>query len=492
MGMKKTRVWVRILCLALAALMILGVIVSAVMGASAEEYGDRYLLDMYYHEDSQAFEVSQKLIYRNRTGGDISSVRFHVYENAYRRYATAPFVNDELTDAYPEGFAPGGVDFVSVTVNEESAEWGVYGEGEELLRVECPLKAGESCEIGFHYYVLLPVCRGRCGAGALDVRLAYFYPVAAVWDPLDGDFEMEPLNPLGDSLYSETAEYKVTLDVPATYRVAATGKTVGEEKLENNRKRLTVEAEANQFALTMSRRYSEYAGERATVCAVDAAGARTALETAESALSWLEDMFGPCPHVNIAQSDLMDAGVSYPGLIGIRSDLFGRKRELQWEVVRQAAHQYFSGLVGSNPADNPFLDDGVCEYVALLYFESRGGYSEYIDRLNERCLSALQITLPGALTVDAGTYLFDSREDYDAVIRARGCAVLHEMRSLMGEEGLLAGLRLYVQRFSGKNATLADFAQALDDATGRRWDELLVGHMRSIGEYANQEMKWYE
>ena len=78
------------------------------------------------------------------------------------------------------------------------------------------------------------------------------------------------------------------------------------------------------------------------------------------------------------------------------------------------------------------------------------------------------------------------------MIRARGCAVLHEMRTLMGADALLTGLQLYVQRFSGQNAALADFPQALNDATGKRWDELLIGQMHSIGDYARQEMERYE
>ena len=491
--MKKTRVWVRILCLALAALMILGVVVSAVMGAYAEEDRDQYRLDMYYHQDSQAFEVSQVLTYRNRTGQSLSCVRFHLYENAFRRNATAPFVSDELTDAYPEGFAPGGVDFVSVTVDGEKADWGVYGPGETYLRVDAQMEPGEEREFRFDFYVLLPTSRGRCGAGGLDVRLCQFYPVAAVWDDDLHDFALQPASPLGKSLYSGAADYRVTVDVPASCIVAATGELTAEETLPGYRKRVTFEAEAREFALAMSRRYSVISAGDATVYTANAPGASDALNALDSAMAWFARWLGPCPAVRLAESDILDDGISFPGLILIRSGLLASGgRELEWEIVRQAAQQYFSCLVGPDPAHNPFLCDSLSEYAALLYFEDAHGHQDYLDRLNERCLPALQITLPGALTVDGSVYLFDSRQDYDAVIRERGCAVLHEMRSLMGREELMDGIRLYVERFSGKNAALSDFVAALDDATGKRWDELLVGQMRTIGEYARQDMTRYE
>lgn len=508
MNSKKQKKLMRIVALVLVGLMVFGLVVSTVIELSGlfdgpayhdheHDHGEvsaAYDLNMYYHESSQAVEVSQRLTYTNETEQTLSCVQFHLYENAYRRLTTAPFFDADLADAYPEGFAPGGVDFVSVSVDGRQAHWGVYGEGEEFLRVECDLAPGETCEFGFDYYVLLPVTRGRSGVSGLDVRLGYFYPVAAVYDPLTGDFELETLYPQGDSLYSECARYDVTINVPETYEVAGTGEKQ-EQPLEGRRKQVSFHADsARDFALVMSRRYRVYGDEQVQVYAVDGAGAKAALGYARGALAAYEEWFGACPQLDIVQADILADGYSYPGVILIREDLFAadKRDELEYEVVRQVAHQYFSGMVGSNPVDNPFLDDSICEYAALLYYERVYGEREYLERLNQLCLPALQITLPGALTVDAGLYLFQTETEYDAVIRARGCAVLHEMRTLMGADALLTGLQLYVQRFGGQNAALADFPQALNDATGKRWDELLIGQMHSIGDYARQEMERYE
>ena len=490
---KKKNTIIRILAFLLAALMVLGVVVSAVLGASAEEAEDEYGLSLYYHEDSQAFEVSQTLRYTNRTGHTLSCVRFHLYANAYRRATTAPFLDGEMDDAYPDGFVPGGLEFVSVRVDGQEAEWGVSGEGEEFLRVDCPMEPGDTRQFQFDYYALLPACRGRIGAGALDARLGCFYPVAAVWNEELGDFGTAPLYALGDSLFSQWAKYRVEIDVPAPYVVAAPGE-IAETPLEGNRKRVSIEVEARQFAMTMSRRYSVYTGGDAQVYAVDAPGARRALEAAKKVMAVYEAWLGPCPGARIAQADISARGLGYPGLILIRSDLFalGNRRELEWEIARQMARQYFAGLVGVDPVEQPFLNDSLSEYAALVYFESQGGYEEYLKRLNQVCLSALQTTLPGMLTVDAGLYAFQTEMEYDAVIRGRGCAVLHEMRQVMGEDKLRAGLARYVEMYREKTASLEDFALALEAATGRSWRELLVSLMRDIGQYAGQEIERYE
>ena len=489
---KKKSTIVRILALILAALMVLGVLVSAVIGAQAEEVSG-YSLRMYFHEDSQAFEVSQTLTYTNTTGHTLSCVRFHLFANQFRRLTTVPIPDADLSAAYPEGFAPGGVEFVSVQVNGSAANWGVSGDGEQLLRVSCSLKPGDSCVFRFDFYALLPTCRGRVGAGELDIRMAYFYPIAAVWSEEAGDFALTSQYALGESLLSEWASYDVEIDVPAPYIVAAPGE-ITEQPLPGNRKRVLIQAQCRQFAFTMSRRYSVRGQGDIQVYAADAPGSRRALNAAEKALSLLTQWLGPCPPVRVAQADITEESFCYPGLILIRSDLFSlsNRRELEWEIYRQIARQYFTCLVGIDPVSTPFLGDSLCEYAALLCFEAEGGREEYLSRLNELCLSALQTTLPGSLTVDAPLYAFQTPSEYDAVIRGRGCAVLHEMRSLMGEDSLLSGLSLYVSRFREKTAALSDFARALSDATGRSWDDLLISQMRDIGDYVHQDLDHYE
>src|SRR5690606_25451358 len=42
-------------------------------------------------------------------------------------------------------------------------------------------------------------------------------------------------------------------------------------------------------------------------------------------------------------------------------------------VAHEVAHQWWYGLVGINPHRDAFLDEGLAEYAAVLYFERRYG-----------------------------------------------------------------------------------------------------------------------
>ena len=146
---------------------------------------------------------------------------FCVYANALRRSDALPVESERLDDAFPAGYAPGGIDFMSVKVNGEKAQWGIQGSSELFLRVECALEPLESALFTFEYYLLLPVFSGEIGAGDLTWRLTGFYPAAAVWDEYNGDFSLNGCTAMGDPLYSESADYYVTLSLPETYALAA-------------------------------------------------------------------------------------------------------------------------------------------------------------------------------------------------------------------------------------------------------------------------------
>jgi hypothetical protein len=43
-----------------------------------------------------------------------------------------------------------------------------------------------------------------------------------------------------------------------------------------------------------------------------------------------------------------------------------------------------------------------------------------------------------------------------------------------------------------KNAGIADFARALEEASNRNWDDYLVLSLRGINEYAGSGIEWFE
>jgi hypothetical protein len=65
-----------------------------------------------------------------------------------------------MIDAYPDGFAAGGVELHSVDFNGAAADWGAQGTDEATLRVACDLAPGLKGTFRFEYELILPGALG--------------------------------------------------------------------------------------------------------------------------------------------------------------------------------------------------------------------------------------------------------------------------------------------------------------------------------------------
>ena len=209
-------------------------------------------------------------------------------------------------------------------------------------------------------------------------------------------------------------------------------------------------------------------------------------------MNWLEEKFGayPWPTLTLIETEYVYDGLSYPGVIQVSGGQTGSA--LAETVVDLCADQYFGSIVGSNRNEAPWLSEAVSSFVKLLYFEEKNGYNDFMQRLNDQVLPALSITVPGGVTVESAADQFSSRMEYELVIVDRGVAVLYEMRQVMGEEVFMQGLAEYVSRMRLDNATAGDFLSAMNDVSGRRWDEYLYGQMHNIDDYVGQGLEWFE
>lgn len=498
--MKARKDWraraVRWIALGLAVLMVAGVLVAALFSsAMAEEIGCD--LELTVLEDFDAVSVTQTVRYLNGTGQPLDQMIFQLAPNALRRESTAPYETETMIDAYPDGFAAGGVEIRSVQFNGEAADWGVQGTDEAVLRVACDLAPGASGAFQFQYELILPSALGPLGTGEVGWRLANFYPLPAVWD---GEFVVERVSPVGESLLADPMRYRATVNLPDTWQVAAPG-VVHSEPAGEARQNVTVEVEsARYFALAIGRRYVEVGRTSASGVAVrafatDRAAAGRAAAAAAKAVDAFSERFGAYPYeaLTVAQADLLD-GLGQSGLVLLPDEYFSyaQRGELEYQVALGAARQWFGNLVGSNPAEEPWLSESLSAYAALVYYDSVYGADRYVAELNARVTPSLRLTIPGGVTVDSEALAFGTVSDFRAVTRGRGAAVLHEIRAVLGEDALLSGMRLYATRNAGKVATRADFSAALSESAGRDADGLLTELLTEIDQYVGQALDWYE
>ena len=500
---QKKETIVRVIAIVLAVLLVGGVIVSALPAFAQEETPvNHYALDLSVDPDAQSILVREQLDYVNLTGRPIDYVMFHLYANTLRRQEAIPVESSEWNDAFPDGFAPGGVDFIRISADSKPAEWAVSGEYEQYLRVSCALEPGQTVRFEFEFYLLLPQTGLMLGVGDLGWRLANFYPVAAVYDASLEDFCLNPWSLPTDPLMSDTADYEAVIRLNERWTLASTGTQTASEPDENGLVTWTVSAPSSRdLSLAFSRKMNERSartesGVTVRAYASTAYTAQAMLDAAVSAMSVFTEWFGDYPggELELMETDYLRDGLSNPGLIQISKSLcaLNRRDELEKAVVTLCARQWFGGVVGCNPENEPWMNDALSAYAALLYDEQLEDYDAYLKRLNGQVLSSLQVTIPGGLTVDSNASRFNSLGEYDIVVIDRGCAVMHEVRALMGRDQFIASLRRYIDDNRFAIASVEQFVSALNAVTGERWDEYVVGEMHNISDYVNATLTWFE
>lgn len=488
----------RVLAIVIVVAMLVTFVISIVVSTARSETltRDRYSMDISLDQEGQALLITQRLSYTNTTGARLDRVLFAVYANQFRRETTVMY---ESAAALPSGYTPGGVEFTSVTVDGAEADWGVQGDGAYFMRVACDLEPGETAAFGFSYAVLLTENAGFLGVGTTDWRLSGFYPVLCLYE--NGAWQGN--TPVQHTRYTLTtpADYSVTVTLPDEYLLTATGAATREKNGDGTSK-WTVEAEnIREFSMSLGRAWRVYTGNTDSGVAVNVytnsrLGGPRALSAALDTITLYESWFGafPVDAVNIVDSDFALSRLTFYGEIWLSAALFDRanRDELTYQLRYALAEQYFGLAVYADPLADAWMSVSVCEYVTYLAVEETDGSDAFLKSLNGRVLDALQVTVPGDLTVTTDGVLF-TQVEFDTVVRDRGAAVLHELRDRIGREAFLSSLaRYYADNRDKRLVVETDLVSDIDEATGGDWEAFLTDTLFNIGDYADNYMDWYE
>ena len=499
---------IRAIAIILAVLLVGGVVFSALFSALAEEQTEvgasprnRIALSMEYLEDGQALHITQRLIYVNPSGRHLEGVVFYAAGNMFRRQSALMYDEGDLPSVFFDGYTPAGIDLRGVSVDGKPTDFGFQDENELYLRAACDLAPGQTCEFEFDYYLLLMRCGAFQGAGDTDVRLSAFCFVPGAWDERYGGFDLNKPLPYTRWLHCDAADYTAELTLPENWLLAGTGEIA---LLESGEGGCLWQVEAQgvrDFALSFGMRWRAFedtsaSGVRVRVLTNVRGTGRRALDAAVLAIDQCEEWFGAFPvrSFDIIQSDYPLGALGFPGTVWIPTDMMqsSNARNTAQAIRRCVARQYFGLSAYVEPSADAWMTDAVSEYVACLLLEEAEGRDRFLSWVNRDWVSALHQTVPGGLVVTSDAALFDSYS-YDIVVLKRGAVVLHELRLAMGREQFIEGLAgFWRMGRDGHTLTELEFVQAMDDATGRSWEDFLTDWLFNVGDYVQQDMDWFE
>lgn len=387
---------------------------------------------------------------------------------------------------YPSGFA-----LKSIAVDHAPIE--NFTLAGNQLQFELPERfpSNEPLQVLLRYDILLPVIPPPSemykpqpyGYTERQLNLVDWY---AFVPPLDDQHQWIVHAPpvFGESLVYPAADFNVQLEItgnPVPLVVAASSEAYRTE----NRYQFTLR-QARTFAVSVSPDYevleTEAAGIKIKAYAFPNSHVanQAVLGYAAQAAALYTELFGPLSYeqVSIVQADFLD-GMEFDGLYFVSKgfyDLYDGTVNgyLSLITVHEMAHQWWFGMVGSDQAREPWLDEGLATFAELQFLENY--FSDQVDWWWAYRVNFYQ---PVGY-IDLAIYDYPSYIAYRNATYLRSAQFLFKLREQVGVEVYTAGMQRYLQQERGKIANAETFLAMFSDAPGYPFNELRAEYFKKI------------
>jgi hypothetical protein len=413
-------------------------------------------LDYYGH----AASVSETVRYTNNTGQSLSTIVMSVEPNQW----PGCFSLSELSQD--------GTALSNYTLDNHRL----------TISLQQPLAAGATTTFSLGYSLDLPwkSAEGTFGYRGDQVNLTNWYPFIV---PFEGDWLLHDVSTYGEYLVYDAADFEVNIKVEDPGIVLAAS-APGETNGDSTRYRLEG---ARTFVISASDSYQvdETAVGPVKILAYHLPGHADA----NDAVIWMATQsvglyavkFAPYPYASltIVESDLQD-GQEFDGLVFLASKFYteynGSARSNLFSIgTHEIAHQWWFGLVGSDQASEPWLDEALSVYSERIFYEyNHPGYGDWWWNFRVNFFG------PSGY-VDQGVYGFSTFRGYVNAVYLNGANMMDELRTRIGDEAFFDFLEDYAQSYARGRATGEDFFAVLRRHTDRDVSDIVGSYLQ--GQY---------
>ncbi|HXF39392.1 MAG TPA: M1 family aminopeptidase [Blastocatellia bacterium] len=137
------------------------------------------------------------------------------------------------------------------------------------------------------------------------------------------------------------------------------------------------------------------------------------------------------------------------------------------DLAREVAYQWWGQAVGLKSFDDAWLSQGLAEYSAILYHESRESAAEFRETLSAIIELALAFEQESSIS-RAPVQLNDQSPAFRSVVIYKGAYVYHMLRTTIGDDKFFNLLKSYYSTYKGQNANIDDFENLADKASGQK------------------------
>jgi len=191
-----------------------------------------------------------------------------------------------------------------------------------------------------------------------------------------------------------------------------------------------------------------------------------------------ESQFGAYPYgsLSVVQADLND-GQEYDGLVFLATKFYNEydgsaRSNLVAIGVHEVAHQWWFGLVGSDQANEPWLDEALALYSEAIFYK-------YIYPNSYDWWWNFRVNYFGPSGyVDTTIYEPASFRGYVNAVYLNGANFLEALNYRMGDDAFFAFLKDYASRYGRGRATTHDFFAVARQNTTADISDLIAAYFR--------------
>jgi hypothetical protein len=293
-----------------------------------------------------------------------------------------------------------------------------------------------------------------------QINLTDWYPFIV---PYENGWVLHNPWPFGEHLVYDAADYDVNLKVDDPGVIVATS---APEQSNGAWMEYRLEA-ARTFVFSASDRFKI---DDSAVGAVkirsyyfsgDENASGEVLWMATQSLGLYEAKFGPYPYqsLSVVETDVPD-GQEYDGLVFLATNFYSQyngtaRSDLVTIGTHEIAHQWWFGMVGSDQAMEPWLDEAMAVYSEHIFYEyNYPNYGNWWWNFRVNYFGPTGY-------VDGNIYDYSTFRSYVNAVYLNGANFLDELRARVGDDAFFAFLKDYASRYAHQHVTADDFFATL-------------------------------
>jgi hypothetical protein len=499
----------------------------SVSGFAQSDYWQQqvnYTISVSLNDKEHSLKGNIAIQYINRSPDTLSFIYFHLWPNAYRNENTAlarQLANDKDNKKKLNGIQRGFIDSLAFTINGQKAFIQPDPEHIDIVKLilPIPLLPADSLYIRTPFYVKLPSYYSRSGFNDQQYMICQWYPKPAVYDKKG--WHAFPYLDQGE-FYSEFGTYKVSITVPSSYVIGATGtlqtqdeldryKALGAENLKNKRavrsykagssdtKTLEYSADnVHDFAWFADKdfviQYDTLKLPSGNIIDVFSYYQPNGNKEWINSISFIEDAVtqysgwvGDYPYPTVAAvegpKNLSSGGMEYP-MITLITSPEAKKEGLDAVITHEVGHNWFYGILASNEREHPWMDEGLNTYFQFRYeaekYRSNSVFGASVpdevkklsaDEFLGRIMYALN-SLPAKAPIQTHSTAFPNKDEYGIVVYLKTAIWMSIVESSIGKENLINGLKEYFKEWKFRHPYPEDLKASLEKGSQYNLEDL--------------------